>query len=301
MKKGTGVRLCIAIAAMLVIACSDIAESSAHHNFILVGSTACDPPIRSALGIPAETKCDFIRWNLTLDPGKGNFFTLNANYGESQPNTNGFIGGGQRIQTSGKFEIVSSTLTGESKREIYRLTKDKIHFSLVKLNSNLFHLLMPDGSMMIGNGGWSYTLNRKPAIAGSALPSGSSIGLTRSPQLTFDGRTPCAELASLVPRPADMPECVKIKWRIVLNRDPVTLRPSTFTMLTPITRREPVAGTWSESVIGDAVVYRLLPAEKARAFSLLAVDDSLLFFIDDNNRPLVGNDDFSFTLNRIAR
>ena len=80
MKNAVSSRLCIAVVAMFVIACTGIAEGSAHHNFTLVGSTACDTPIKSALGIPFETKCDFIRWNLVLDPSKGNSFMLRAAY-----------------------------------------------------------------------------------------------------------------------------------------------------------------------------------------------------------------------------
>src|SRR5688500_4544035 len=120
---------------------------------------------------------------------------------------------------------------------------------------------MPDGSMMIGNGGWSYTLNRKPAIANAALPSGMSSGSSKRAQLTFDGRTPCTELLNIVPKPSDLDECFKIKWRIILDRDATTMQPSTFTMHTTFNRRETIGGTWTEKVIGNAVVYRLQPSE----------------------------------------
>ena len=72
---------------------------------IFVGSTPCDSLIKSLLQIPADAKCDFIKWDLNFrksekDPDS---FQLKALYGEAQPNTNGFIGGGKKIEVNGNL------------------------------------------------------------------------------------------------------------------------------------------------------------------------------------------------------
>jgi hypothetical protein len=299
MKISLPARLCIAVVAMFVIACSGVAESSANQNFTLVGSTACDAPIKSALRIPAETKCDFIRWNLILDPGKGNSFTLDASYGENQPNTTGFVNGGAKLSAGGKFEIAVSP-----RREVYRLVsaKPSLELSLLKIDANLFHLLMPDGSTMIGNGGWSYTLNRSVPLATTSTPRVPLPSPGKLATIVFDGRTPCRGLGAILDV-RESSECFKLKWRITLNRDPSTLRPTTFSIrgVAPSTERtREIVGKWSETKLpdADATMIRLTPDSGTAGVALLAVDDNILFFLDNNGRPLVGDKDFSFTLNR---
>ena len=203
--------LSIAIGALFAASCSrtETAEST-HHNFVLVGSTACDAAIKSALTIAADTKCDFIRWNLMLGQTRRKTCTLDLNYGEGQPNTSGFIGGGKRIAATGTFDVTS----GPAEREIYRLksTRPGIDVSLVKLNANLFHVIGPDGAMMIGNGGWSYTLNRNPAVPNAASSVVAPQDSPVQPLVIFDGRTPCREISELagIPFGAD---CFKLKWK----------------------------------------------------------------------------------------
>ena len=314
----SALKLSVAAAVLFVASCSGTAETAAHHNFLLVGSTPCDGAIKAALGIAAETKCDFIRWTLAMDPTKGNAYKLDANYGEAQPNTLGFIGGGQHISASGKFEKLTHLLLkglpprprsadtppkqgGE--REVYRLRSEQpaIDVSLVKLNANLFHLLMPDGSMMIGNGGWSYTLNRSVPVANAGLPSVSLAARSASPRpltVVFDGRTPCREITELNGIAVRAADCFKLKWRLVLNRTAATFEPTTFTIHSTFAREKPVTGKWSIVKTGDATIYRLEPDASMKPVSLLLAEDNLLFFLDADGRPLVGNKDFSFTLNR---
>lgn len=78
--------------------CSQINSSNLPAT-VFVGSTPCDPNIKTILQIPAGTVCDFTRWELTLQGDQeASAFLLNISYGESQPNTLGFKGGGaQRI------------------------------------------------------------------------------------------------------------------------------------------------------------------------------------------------------------
>jgi hypothetical protein len=48
----------------------------------------------------------------------------------------------------------------------------------------------------------------------------------------------------------------------------------------------------------QAVVYRLDATETERVLFLLKEDDNVLFFLDQSRKPLVGNADLSYTLNR---
>ena len=54
-------------------------------------------------------------------------------------------------------------LTEPGNRVIYRLTPASSGPALdfVRLDEGLLHLLDKEGKLMIGHGGWSYTLNRK--------------------------------------------------------------------------------------------------------------------------------------------
>ncbi len=127
---------------------------------MFTASTPGDPQVKAMLGIPAETPVDFIRWDLTLQPpgsNKGNF-DLNILFGESLQGSPGFKGGGQSLSMSGKWEVA-----GASGKEIYRLTGKQNHpdLSLLKINENLFQLLTEGNRMMVGNGDFSFTLDRK--------------------------------------------------------------------------------------------------------------------------------------------
>jgi hypothetical protein len=124
-------------------------------KYLFVGCTPGDNLIKTQLGIPTETKIDFIKWDLTLDRFT---FALNIIYGESQPNTLGFKEGGQKKSYQGEYSI-----SKEKDNEIYQLKSNgfQSEITMIKLNANILHFLTPHNQLMIGNGGWSYTLNNK--------------------------------------------------------------------------------------------------------------------------------------------
>lgn len=129
---------------------------------IFVASTPCDMIPRAMLSIPTNTDCELIKWTLALRRDPRNqaptTYKLSYTYGMSKPNTTGFMNGGTSLEKEGKW--VSLT---ESNREIFRLNSDtpEIAINFVKLQDNLLHLVDAQGKLMIGHGGWSYTLNRK--------------------------------------------------------------------------------------------------------------------------------------------
>jgi hypothetical protein len=172
------------------------------------------------------------------------------------------------------------------------------------------HVLNSEKALLVGNGAWSYSLNRidnqKPLdeSPGSPpepptrpplppMPEGSSVfGV-------FDGRTPCHAVALEFTKIASFPGCMKIKWRLTLYQDNATGALSTYLFMGTGTYRE---GSW-EIVRGmqgdpDAVVYQLQLDDGQRPVSFLKVGENHLFLLDRGMNLLVGNAFFSYTLSR---
>ncbi len=290
---------------MLVWGPASCSATKRSTEFILVGSTPGDDLIKSLLAIPPDTKTDFIRWNLALGPaGSGqNTFVLELIFGESKPNTLGFMGGGKKLEFKGKYQVAKTMDV-----ETYLLKSESLpsEISMVKLNDNLFHLLTPQGKLMIGNGGWSYSLNRKHPIPLTGQTAFSNpFNQTKEPsfEVVFDGRTPCREIAAEHPEMHASSSCFKLKWRLILHRDSISHKPTTYT-IRKVVDNEPrdVSGSWT--ILNgiksnpDAVIYRLDSDKPDEPISFLAGDENVLFFLNKNNEPLIGNEDFSFTLNR---
>ena len=159
---------------------------------------------------------------------------------------------------------------------------------------------------MIGNGGWSYSLNRKELVNdGDALPlltNRSSIFPDTSRQVIYDGRTPCQSFASDHQMKAS-PECFKLKWRLVLNRDPVTHEPTTYMVRKVVDNGfKDVTGNWSISKGGpgnkNVLIIRIDPGKGKETISLLVGDSNVLFLLDTEDKLYAGNGDWSYTLNK---
>jgi hypothetical protein len=95
---------------------------------------------------------------------------------------------------------------------------------------------------------------------------------------------------------------MKAKWELVLYRDPITLAPTTYTLKGTFYRERLREGRWTilrgAGTRPDAVVYRLDPDKPRESLSFLKADDNILFFLDKERTLMVGNGDFSYTLNR---
>ena len=272
---------------------------------VFVGSTPCDSLSKALLELPPGTKCEFIRWNLTLEEGSDSAFALTIVYGEGQPNITGFKGGGEKRTLQGRYKTVQTGLLNGS---VLHLVVDNAsdHLSFIKLDDNLYHLLSPDGQLMVGNGGWSYTLSRKERrVAGpSLLPALSpAAALLRDTarQVIFEGRTPCQDLAKAYNLHVS-DDCFKLKWKLVLYRDPATFLPSKYTLDWTLDRSRRIEGTWTATSgrgsNREAVIYQLSPNGSTTSFSFLAGDRNVLFFLDKGGRLFAGDRNFSYTLNR---
>ena len=147
----------------MTISSSSQANSPAHANDVFVGSTPCSPLIKSILNIPADTKCDFIKWDVSFPAGKNDskVFQLTALYGEGQNNTTGFIGGGKKITVTGNYSIEVG-LNESQNLKVYRLNGEMLQSALflIEMDNNIFHFADNNKKFIVGNGAFGYVLNR---------------------------------------------------------------------------------------------------------------------------------------------
>jgi hypothetical protein len=275
-----------------------------------VGTTPCDDAIRSLLQLPVDAKADLIEWELTLHqaPAANSgtpSYQLRYAYGPAVPNRPGLAADAPRRQRSGSW--TRSTGTGIT---LYRLSDG---LSLQRISDNIFHVLNTDGSLMVGNGGWSYTLGRRDAlepavdpalIAGDPGDEGRTISpLSSGPHVfgVFEGRTPCQAVARVL-ESAARPGCWKAKWRMTLFQDPQTHKPTTYKLEGTLFRSAAREGQWrvASGTPDDpkATVYELTPSSGQREMRLLKGDDNVLFFLDEQRRPLTGTARNAYTLDR---
>lgn len=241
-------------------------------------STPAGAVVKNFLGIPLNDSVDFIRWQLTL---QSDSYTLQCNYGISKPNTNGFINGGTTIALQGKLL---------KEKNYYQLEYKNNHLKLAELNNDLLHVSDSDNSLLVGNGGWSYTLNNTaPGITGK-------INFTAKPNpvkdsMAFEGRTPCG-IPGYIPAGQ---LCYKIKWYIILYGTE-TNNAGTWRSIRGKT------GKW-KTITGkdDQTIYQLNGEEGNGLLYLVKPDENILLFTDADGRLLTGNEDFSYTLNRLNR
>jgi hypothetical protein len=127
------------------------------------GSTPCDSFIKTRLKIPETKPCDFIKWSLVINTqnDKPGTFQLTALYGESKSNTNGFIGGGTLAEATGSFVVTQGTPNG-TQANAYLLQSNSfdVAIELVRMDENIFHFADGNKNLLVGNGGYSYVLNR---------------------------------------------------------------------------------------------------------------------------------------------
>ena len=290
------------LASSLLYACaSDVPDTTS--DIVYVGSTPGDPAILTMLGLLSQPEVDFIRWHLTFskNDARSGEFVMDLNYGVAKQNTLGFIDGGKKLNCAGSYHV--SEQNGKS---IYSLVSDEpvISLQLVMLTENLLHILTSEQRLMIGNGGWSYTLNRmEPITELASLPATLSTpasGVTDNTEdVVFDGRTPCMPFAQQYALQVGE-DCIKLKWRLTLHTDPMTTEPSTYTLQRTGSRMNDITGTWTlmHASTTGVIIYVLDPDKPERSLFLLQGDENVLFLLDRNQQLYVGNKDFSYTLNR---
>ena len=140
-----------------------------------------------------------------------------------------------------------------------------------------------------------------------SIPKGPSVfGI-------FEGRFPCIEVARQLKISTDV-NCSKLKCDLTLYRDPVTFQPTNY-RLTIVGggeiikqeggsyRQKLLEGKWAiikgMKTNPDVEVYQLELSKPGTYFYLMKGDENVLFVLDENKEFRVGNEDFSYTLNRV--
>jgi hypothetical protein len=165
---------------------------------------------------------------------------------------------------------------------------------LLEINSTLLHVLNDDNSLMIGNGGWSYTINRLTSASIDQL--NYIVPQTHlKDSMAFQGRTPCG-----IPNASKSQLCYKLKWYLVLYGDAGKNEPLTYRVYGTGFRLEAGRrGKWKIIAGKDGrTIYELLDESGKPLFNLIKLDEGILIFTDEKGNLLVGDHDFSYTLNR---
>ena len=248
------------------------------------GSTPAGKSIRPFLGIPVSDSIDFIRWKLTIND---QMYILSCNYGIGKPNTNGFINGGKTINAKGKVKREGNFIQLLFGSEV---------LNLFEVNDNLLYLLNDDKTLIVGNGGWSYVLNNQSPLSTSEVNLKSRQTVFKDDSMVFEGRTPCTGLQTREK------ECYKLKWLLVLYVNRQTNQPAGFSLKgTGFREQGGKKGNW-KIIAGKngSIIYQLDAAaiDDKTPLYLLKLDDKILYFIEANGNLMVGNEDFSYALNR---
>lgn len=262
---------------LLFIACRANAKEITY-----IGSTPAAAVIRSFLGISLSDSIDFIRWQLVLS--KENY-SLNCNYGIGKPNTNRFMDGGKKVTLTGALKNENNKYILQNKNKILKA---------VQLNEDLIYFLDANNHLLVGNGGWSYTLNNiLPAVS-------DKINITTQPlkwkdSIAFEGRTPC-NVPGVIPAGK---VCYKLKWYIILYNSAGENTAGTYKAFgTPYRSSGGRIGNW-KMITGknNRISYQLNDDNGNGFIYLLKLDDHILVFTDAQGNLLTGNEDFSYTLN----
>jgi len=264
------------LSMLLIVSCAKTQDKT------YTASTPASPVVRAFLGIPLIDSVDFIRWKLIL---QNNYYQLQCNYGIGKPNTNGFISGGKKISLSGQLK---------KEKNYYQLQNHNKILRLIELNTDLLHLLNTDNSLLVGNGGWSYTLS-------NIKPSGSDqINISAAPavlkdSMGFEGRTPCNVPGVIAPGSL----CYKLKWYVVLYANAQMNQPGSYKVFgTPWRKEGGITGNWKIIAGKNGRTIYQLNDDKGNGFLyLLKLDEHILVFTDAQGKLLVGDEDFSYTLN----
>lgn len=297
------------IAAMAFSPRALVGDRSVFGEF--VGTTPCTEAIQPFLTISSHADQDNIRWKLTLyqDPKTRApaGYKLQYEHEKATWPASKLVQGKEVVQKEGTWTVSKGTKF-DSDAVVYELDGA---VSLFELNSNILHVLNPDRSLMIGTGGWSYTLNRAEKAEKPGDPVLAATGPDRSYPISaaasgptvygvFEGRTPCIGIAQELKIPKDA-GCTKVKWRVTLYQNPETQAPTTYTIEGSLHRQAPRKGTWGIIPGKGETIFRLEATKTEPALFLRKGDENVLFFVDQKGKPLVGHADFSYTLNRRAK
>lgn len=271
---------------------------------VFQGTSPCAESVKPKLQIPAGENCDRIKWELKIvDSGK---YHLQHEWGYHVDNRTYLKRG--TIKFSGTWKIAKGR-AADPTGILVQLDPDQPNsISFASIDPDILHLLDPNKNLAVGDSGASYTLSRQARA--SVLPSGTqglSIDVDVIANVNFSGRSPCQEIAKEMNHPVDA-NCFKLKWSIDLYRNPQTCEPTTYRLRGTLYRNETRGtetireGKWKVTkgtkTDPNAIVYELDAFGSDGPIYLLKADHKVLFFLANDRSLLVGDDNFSYTLNR---
>ena len=291
--------------------CTHSLESSTTFG-VFVGTSLCAEVARPLLGIPRDAQCDRTKWSLALHVDaltrKPTTYKLSSEYGYHVDNRTLLMKGSNVRE--GRWKIAKG-VKADPNAIVYQLDTDDagLTISFQLLDANLIHLLDRDNSMTVGNAAQSFTLSRIDQVRNAQNSANvfvkNSALLPKAPGSAlvgvFGGRTPCREVAQQLNHPVAT-DCMKLKWELTLYQDPQTRTPTTYKLRGTLFRDYDREGTWTiiRGRQGDpnALIFKLDLEKSGRSLLLFNADDRVLFFLQNDGSLMVGNRDFSYTLNR---
>lgn len=142
--------------------------------------------------------------------------------------------------------------------------------------------------------------------------------------VVFAGTTPCGNvirpLHKINPEPdCELEECkcIMVEWELVLYTDSNTKQPTRYklkctnrhivketNMYSEPGIKSETEGSWAivrgTKTNPNAIFYQLNPAQPRISLRFLKLSDSLLHIVDHNEKLMIGNEFFSYTLNRVS-
>jgi hypothetical protein len=256
-------------------------------------------------------------WTATLyqDPQSGTptTYTLNSAYGLPRQGSQELVNGGTAIVLAGRWAVAAGT-QADPDAVVYQLNPDDPPngVAFLRVGDDLLHVLNRDRALLVGNGAWSFTLNRTdnrdPAIGDGPLnlepprptrPPAPSMPTGSLVLGVFEGRMPCHAIVFELAAVAPYPGCFLIKQQLTLYQDEATGAPSRYLFQGTSTVRD---GTWAilQGTASDsqAVVYQLQLGNAQPPVSFLSADENNLYLLDQDLNLLVGDAQFSYTLSR---
>jgi hypothetical protein len=298
-------RLLIAAAIVALFPLFGHAQSDAKLDVFgeFVGSSPCEGPLGALFDIPADANPP-VKWALTLyqDPKtlRPTVYKLNAEYdGATPPAARKPVS----KEKEGRWSIGKGTKS-DPNAVVYELAGA---VNLFRLTDDILHAMNPDRTLAVGNGGWSHTLNRAAKAEKVVVPSAEWMQRSENSKIdplatgpgvfaVFEGRTPAQGIARELKIATDANR-FKVKWRVTLCQDPATKAPTKYKVEGSLHRQGAREGTWSVVRRDGAEVYHLAPTKTEADLFLMKGDDNVLFFLGQDRKPMVGNADFSYTLN----
>lgn len=304
---------CRALAVFALAAAADctIARETSPDKLFgkFIGSSPNGPEVLKILSIP-EVKDVDCTWSLELFEAADHApttYRLTCEYGKYSYTKPKAPQKREAVTKEGKWSFSKSTASAA-----LRTIKLECGLKLLEVSKNVLHFLSAKDQLLVGNGGYSYSLCRAEAAEkpgawdlGWAKPESQMtyrIGpLATGPGVyaVFEGRTPYKGIAAQLKLPWDE-GCIKAKWRITLMQDEKTKAPAEYKIEGSLFKATPRTGQWRlEKGSEGAWSKIILEATKTQPeIVLLMGDENVLFLADESGQPRAGHGEFGYTMNR---